>query len=333
MFPQAFKSAGFEITSTARTIAACRMNADGFSSRSSTIMSARVVVLGAAGRFGHRAAEAFRDAGWTVASLVRPGSAARAPANTEVVEVDALDHDAVGAAARGADVVLHALNPSYTDWSRRALPLAYSAITAAETAGATLVFPGNLYNYGLAAAAGNRREYPHAAVIAEGTVASGDRRSHGGSGRARCTHHHSARGRLLWRWTRLVVRPRAHQGDRPRPCHLSRAARPGARMGLSARPRFHAFAPCRRARNAPTVRELRLSRSRRHRPRIHQRDRRGNTQQASSRPHDLVAHPCVAADRAALSRVIRNRVSLERTAPHRGRQAQGGDRRHPAHPA
>src|SRR5262249_49997031 len=148
MFRGAFRSAGFEITSTARTIAACRMNADGFSSRSSTIMSARVVVLGAAGRFGHTAAEAFRDAGWTVASLVRPGSAARAPADTEGVEGDALDHDAVGAAARGADVVLHARNPSYTDWSRRALPLAYSAITAAETGGATLIFPGNLYNFG-----------------------------------------------------------------------------------------------------------------------------------------------------------------------------------------
>src|SRR5262249_42241445 len=82
------------------------------------------------------------------ASLVRPGNAARAPADTEVVEVHALDHAAVGEAARGADVVLHALNPSYTDWSRLALPLAYSAITAAETAGATVLFPGNLYNYG-----------------------------------------------------------------------------------------------------------------------------------------------------------------------------------------
>jgi nucleoside-diphosphate-sugar epimerase len=114
----------------------------------STNMTARVLVLGAAGRLGHRAAEAFRDAGWTVASLVRPGSAARAPRDTEVVEVHALDHAAVGEAARGADVVLHALNPPYTDWSRLALPLAYSAITAAETAGATLLFPGNLYNYG-----------------------------------------------------------------------------------------------------------------------------------------------------------------------------------------
>lgn len=111
-------------------------------------MSARVLVLGAAGRLGCKAAEAFRDAGWSVASLVRPGSASRAPADTEIVEIDALDHAAVGQAARGVDVVLHALNAPYTEWPRLALPLAYSAITAAETAGATLLFPGNLYNYG-----------------------------------------------------------------------------------------------------------------------------------------------------------------------------------------
>ena len=111
-------------------------------------MSSRVLVLGAGGRVGHMAAESFRDAGWTVTSLVRPGRSARAPAGTEVVEIDALDHAAVSAAARGADVILHALNPFYTNWSRFALPLAYSAITAAEAAGATLMFPGNLYNYG-----------------------------------------------------------------------------------------------------------------------------------------------------------------------------------------
>jgi nucleoside-diphosphate-sugar epimerase len=108
----------------------------------------RILVLGAAGRIGHLAAEAFRDARWKVTSLVRPGAAARAPKGTKVVEVEALDHAAVSEAARGADVVLHALNPPYTEWSKHALPLAYSAITAAEKAGATLIFPGNLYNYG-----------------------------------------------------------------------------------------------------------------------------------------------------------------------------------------
>src|SRR6476659_10096403 len=111
-------------------------------------MNSRVLVLGAGGRLGHKAAEAFRDAGWTVTSLVRPGRAARAPAGTQPIEIDARDHAAVSTAARGADVILHALNPFYTDWPRLALPLAYSAITAAETTGATLLFAGNLYNYG-----------------------------------------------------------------------------------------------------------------------------------------------------------------------------------------
>ena len=61
-------------------------------------------------------AEAFRDAGWIVTSLVRPGGAARAPTGTEIVEGDALDHQAVAAAARGVPIILHALNASYTKW-------------------------------------------------------------------------------------------------------------------------------------------------------------------------------------------------------------------------
>jgi nucleoside-diphosphate-sugar epimerase len=111
-------------------------------------MTSRIIVLGAAGRFGFAAAEAFREAGWMVTSLVRPGGRKRAPMGTEIIEAQALDHDAVAKAAEGADVVLHALNPAITVWSKQALPLAYSAITAAETAGATLIFPGNIYNYG-----------------------------------------------------------------------------------------------------------------------------------------------------------------------------------------
>lgn len=111
-------------------------------------LSGRILILGATGRLGYAAAEAFRDAGWTVTSLLRPGAGTRAAAGTQIIEIDALDHAAVRDAARGADIVLHALNPQHTDWSRLALPLAYSAINAAETAGATLLFPGNLYNYG-----------------------------------------------------------------------------------------------------------------------------------------------------------------------------------------
>ena len=108
----------------------------------------RILVLGAGGRLGHAAITAFRDSGWSVIGLLRPGRSADVPRGTQIREVDALDHAAVAEAARGADVVLHALNPAYTEWSRHALPLAYSAIAAAESADATLIFPGNLYNYG-----------------------------------------------------------------------------------------------------------------------------------------------------------------------------------------
>ena len=37
-------------------------------------MSDSILIMGAGGRFGHAAAEAFRDAGWRVKSLVRPGT-------------------------------------------------------------------------------------------------------------------------------------------------------------------------------------------------------------------------------------------------------------------
>jgi len=111
-------------------------------------MKGRIIVLGGAGRLGRAAAQAFKSAGWQVASLVRGSSAAGAAPGTEIIEVDASDAESVVAATRGADVVLHALNVPYADWGRLALPLADIAIAAARESRATLVFPGNLYNYG-----------------------------------------------------------------------------------------------------------------------------------------------------------------------------------------
>jgi nucleoside-diphosphate-sugar epimerase len=95
---------------------------------------------------GYAAAEAFRDAGWRVKSLVRPGRSGIAPRGTEVVEV--VTRDAAVEAARGSTVVLNALNPALTLWQRDALSHAYAGIAAAESNGATLLFPGNVWNYG-----------------------------------------------------------------------------------------------------------------------------------------------------------------------------------------
>jgi nucleoside-diphosphate-sugar epimerase len=109
-------------------------------------VTGRIFVLGAAGRLGFAAAEAFRKADWWVKGLVRPGTAFRAPKGIELVETN--DRAAGIEAARGSDIILNALNPPFTGWTQHALPLAYSAIAMAESTGATLVFPGNLYNYG-----------------------------------------------------------------------------------------------------------------------------------------------------------------------------------------
>jgi nucleoside-diphosphate-sugar epimerase len=109
-------------------------------------MSGRILVLGAAGRLGAVAAEAFRDAGWSVRGLVRPGRASAVPRKVEPVE--AVTRDEAVAAASGCDVVLNALNPAITAWQKNALSLAYGAIAAAESNGATLLFPGSVWNFG-----------------------------------------------------------------------------------------------------------------------------------------------------------------------------------------
>jgi nucleoside-diphosphate-sugar epimerase len=111
-------------------------------------MAQSILVLGAAGRLGFAAAEAFRKAGWNVKGLVRPRRANAVPRGVEAVEVVARD-DAVKA-ARGCEVVLNALNPAITEWGKNALSLAHAAIACAEDNGATLLFPGNVWNFGQA---------------------------------------------------------------------------------------------------------------------------------------------------------------------------------------
>ena len=81
-------------------------------------------------------------------SLVRPGAGSRVVPGTVLVEDDGLSRDAVVEAAAGADVVLHALNVPYSQWTKSAMPMLETAIAAAKSAGATLLFPGNVYGYG-----------------------------------------------------------------------------------------------------------------------------------------------------------------------------------------
>ena len=89
-----------------------------------------ILVLGAGGRLGFTAAEAFRDAGWTVKGLVRPKKSHFVPKGVEPIE--AVTREEAVQAAQGCDVILNAFNPVITEWQKNALSLAYAAIAAAE---------------------------------------------------------------------------------------------------------------------------------------------------------------------------------------------------------
>jgi nucleoside-diphosphate-sugar epimerase len=112
-----------------------------------------VFVLGATGGIGGEVALALLQGGWRVRSLHRePERAARrAHQLTDVqwVAGDAMRREDVVAAAKGADVIVHGVNPpGYRNWRGLALPMLENSIEAAKASGARLVFPGTVYNFG-----------------------------------------------------------------------------------------------------------------------------------------------------------------------------------------
>lgn len=92
-------------------------------------MTKTVLILGASGKIGGHAARAFAAAGWTVRRYMR---------GTDMT-----------AAATGAQVIVNGLNPpNYHDWGRLLPALTEQVIAAARASGATVILPGNVYNFG-----------------------------------------------------------------------------------------------------------------------------------------------------------------------------------------
>jgi nucleoside-diphosphate-sugar epimerase len=107
-----------------------------------------VLILGANGRFGAAAAQAFAAAGWRVLAQVRRASGAPLPARVESLDIPLSDTNALAARAAGASTVVYAVNPQYTRWDAEALPLFRLGLDVAERLGATFMLPGNVYNFG-----------------------------------------------------------------------------------------------------------------------------------------------------------------------------------------
>ena len=113
-------------------------------------MNRHVLILGAAGRLGRVLAVTFARAGWRTQAQLRGGVPPEfdGVAGLEVLRADALDASGIATAARGASVVINALNPVYHRWDELLPPLAASALDIARRLGALSLLAGNVYNYG-----------------------------------------------------------------------------------------------------------------------------------------------------------------------------------------
>ncbi len=114
-------------------------------------MQKTVLILGASGRFGRNAQCSFSWAGWDVRTFDR--------------ETDQLPD-----AAWGADLIVNAWNPAYTDWAAEVPKLTAKIIDTAKDTGATVLIPGNVYNYGSDMPALLNEQTPHRATNPLGRI-------------------------------------------------------------------------------------------------------------------------------------------------------------------
>jgi nucleoside-diphosphate-sugar epimerase len=136
------------------------------------IMQSTVLILGARGRFGLAVARAFCDAGWRVLGQVRPGAAVPADPRVEWLATDLHDTLRLATEAQGAAVVVHALNPAYTHkaWRTQVTPMMEAAIAIARALKATLMLPGNVYNFGTSMPSVLREDTPQIAQTVKGQI-------------------------------------------------------------------------------------------------------------------------------------------------------------------
>jgi nucleoside-diphosphate-sugar epimerase len=111
------------------------------------------LVLGITGGIGGEVARVLVQRGWRVKALHRNPKALQLPVelrgHVEIVQGDAMQQRDVVAAATGASVIVHAVNPpKYNNWRGLALPMLDNTIAAARAASARIVFPGTIYNFG-----------------------------------------------------------------------------------------------------------------------------------------------------------------------------------------
>ncbi|ACL60822.1 NAD-dependent epimerase/dehydratase family protein [Methylobacterium nodulans] len=130
------------------------------------------LVLGATGGIGGAVARRLQAEGWAVRALHRDPAAVRREGDGFAwVRGDARDTAAVTAAARGAALIVHAVNPpGYRDWDALVLPMLEASLAAAQASGARILLPGNVYNFGPDAGPHPDEDAPQNPLTRKGTI-------------------------------------------------------------------------------------------------------------------------------------------------------------------
>ena len=134
------------------------------------------LVLGATGGIGGETARALVARGWRVRAMSRAPARTGTPGTGDMGEIEWVRGDAMVAAevvamARGATIVVHAVNPpGYRDWDKLVLPMLDNTVAAARAAGARIVLPGTVYNYGPDAFADLHEDAPQDPVTVKGRI-------------------------------------------------------------------------------------------------------------------------------------------------------------------
>ncbi|MGZ6012953.1 MAG: NAD(P)H-binding protein, partial [Caulobacteraceae bacterium] len=136
-------------------------------------MNKTALVLGATGGVGGALTEVLLVRGWTIKALTRDPTRAAAGRDPAIrwIAGDAMDGAAVEAAAEGCSLVVHAVNPpGYRDWDKLVLPMMDNSIAAAKAAGARVLLPGTVYNYGPDAFPVLREDSPQRPLTRKGKI-------------------------------------------------------------------------------------------------------------------------------------------------------------------
>jgi nucleoside-diphosphate-sugar epimerase len=132
----------------------------------------QALVLGATGGIGGEVARLLVARGWTVKALHRaPDQVSRVGDGLQWLQGDAMERDDVVNAARGVQLIVHAVNPpGYRNWGALVLPMLDNTVAAARASGARILLPGTVYNYGPDAFPHLHEDSPQHPVTRKGAI-------------------------------------------------------------------------------------------------------------------------------------------------------------------